>query len=77
MQIVVTCADAHRFSTIVKRNGVELRVPRGVCQVDARVREPLTRSYPIMGTIAGGPIAAVSAEESCRARYTRCHFDAY
>ena len=35
MQIVVTCVDAHRFSTIAKRNGVELRVPRGVCQVDA------------------------------------------
>ena len=35
MQIVVTCVDAHRFSTIAKRNGVELRVPGGVCQVDA------------------------------------------
>jgi hypothetical protein len=42
-----------------------------------RVREPLTWSYPIIGTIVGGPIAAVSTEEQCRARYPRCHFDAY
>jgi hypothetical protein len=35
MQIHVTRVDAHLYSTIVERNGVQLRVRRGVSQVDA------------------------------------------
>ena len=27
MQIVVTCVDVHRYSTMVEREGVQLRVP--------------------------------------------------
>ena len=77
MHIVLTRLDAHRCSPSWGGTGFSFVFPAASARWMLPVPKPLTRPYPIIGTITGGPIAAVNTEENCRARYPQCHLDSY